>query len=311
MKRFSIVAFITLLFLSLATPGFAQGPVSLQDLSIKLWPEFDDPRLLVIIDGKLLQSEPDVVVPVPSGAFINAVASQQEDGRMLNIAWESGTGASGNDIITVHPQGQHFRIEYYVPLTIKDDERVIDFELPANTFNAANAVIEVLLPPESSDIVLDPPADISQQTADGAWLYQVSLETVTAEQIIHQRLSYRNPTGALTMPETPKEPAANAPTPAPVQAPAATPGQGPDWLLIGLAAAAVVLIALGGYGLWRTSRPVPEPVTPPESRTGKRKHKSRKQASTAPAGKDRYCRNCGTPFLPDDRFCRKCGAKRR
>ncbi len=308
MKRFPIVVLITLLLLILAIPASAQGPVALSELDIKLWPEFDDPRLLVIIDGQLTESSPHINVPVPAGAFINAVASAADDGQLLNIPWESGTDANGNPVLILTPQTLHFRVEYYVPLTVQNEQRTIDFKIPPNSFSANAVSIEVLLPPDSTDVKLNPAADANQITPDRALLYGRNVGAVSADQVISQTISYRNPTGAMTMPETPKEPAVAAPTPAPVSNNPQQSAGGPDWMLIGLATAAVLLIAIGGYGLWRTSRPELEPeIIEPASRPRRKKSKK----ITAPRGKDQFCRNCGTPFLPDDRFCRKCGTKRR
>ncbi|NOZ50153.1 MAG: hypothetical protein GXP37_08925 [Chloroflexi bacterium] len=281
-----------------------KGPVPLNDLTIKLWPEFDDPRLLVIIDGELQQTDQPVNVPVPAGAFINAVASAETDGRLLNIAWESGTDASGNSVVTLTPQTPLFRIEYYIPLTVQSDQRTIDFVLPANTFSANSGSIEILLPPGSTEVVLDPAEDASQPTADGALLYGRDLGTIAADQAISQTITYRNSTGAMTMPETPKEAVVSPPPSPPTSTPTATTS--PNWLLIGLASVAVLLIVLGGYGLWRTSRP--EPELEPESPAPKRRRKPK--SKTSPAGSDQFCRKCGTSFFPKDRFCRKCGSKR-
>lgn len=305
MKRYSILFTIVLSFLLLATVSNAQGPTTLNRLFIKLWPEYDDPRLLVIFDGELLQPNQPFRVPIPAGAFINAVASAGDDGRLINSVWESSIDDNGNTIITVTADGPLFRVEYYIPLKVQGDQRIIEFKLPPNYFVTDEASIEILLPPDSTDISLEPVEETNQQMAGGGVLLQRNLGVVAADQVISQKVSYRNPTGAMTMPETEKQPVAPAPEPAPTPA---TKSNGPDWLLVGLAVAAVVLIGFGAYGLWRTRTPEFEPELPSPKRKSHGQKKAR--AGSSPAGKDRFCRNCGAPFDPGDRYCRKCGAKR-
>lgn len=305
MKRYNFLFIILFSFLLLTTISSAQSPTALNTLTVKLWPEFDDPRLLVIFDGELVQQNQPFTVPIPADAFINAVASAGSDGHLINSVWESSTNAQGDTIITVTPDGPLFRIEYYIPLAVQGDQRVIDFQLPANYFVTEQASIEILLPPDSTEINLEPSEDTNQETSGGGVLLGRDLGALTADQAITQKVTYRNPTGALTMPETPKEPVVSAPTATP--APIASQTEGPDWLLLGLGLAAIILIALGAYGLWRTRGTEPEPI-PPSPR--KKDRTPTKAGSAIPVGKDRFCRNCGAPFDPGDRYCRHCGAKR-
>ena len=68
----------------------AQNPIKLSTLQVQLWPEYDQPSMLVIYDFKLPE---DVKLPVsvsmsfPKEAHLVAVASQAPDGSLLTSAY--------------------------------------------------------------------------------------------------------------------------------------------------------------------------------------------------------------------------------
>lgn len=307
------LALIVLFLTSLAFSAQAQGPTDLSELTIKLWPEYDDPRLLVIIDGRLATPGSEVRLPVPQEAKLNAVATSDGSGRLLKNEWREETGDDGSRIIVLTPQNPAFRIEYYTPMGPDGDQRVIDFELPAGYLNAEQAVIEALLPPSSTDVTLEPPSEESGPTQGEAHLYRRTLGAVK-NQAITQKVTYANPSGALTVPETaPTTAETSGAAPAVPQQPStpasAKSGLNPWIILLGVAA--LLLIVGGAVGLWWTSRePEPEPAPVAPAPRGRKKKKGSVQVQAA-GNWDRYCRNCGEEFGPDDRFCRYCGAPRQ
>jgi len=294
----------------------AQNPTELDWIVLKFWPEYDDPRLLVIIDGQLAQPDTELRLPIPQEAELNAVATADNTGRLLTNDWTEEQGPNGERVLVMTPQYPAFRIEYYAPLAINGDQRIIDFELPAGFVHAKEGNIEVLLPPTSKEVELDPPADEQNPDQDGAHLFQRALGEVK-DQPIRQKITYANPSGALTVPETNDTTGSLLQaTPAATEAPAAEekgsrlPGDLWIWLL---GALALLLIVGGAAGLWLTrdkaeEAPLPERPSAPKRRPKKKSH----LASAQPQGNlDRFCRNCGREFGPEDRYCRYCGTKRQ
>lgn len=252
--------FLLLVLLLIPLSVFAQGPAALESLHVALWPEFDNPRLLVILDGVLSQPGGTVRVPIPANAELNAVATAGSDGGFLNAAYETETGADGQ-IVIFSPQNSAFRIEYYAPLTTSGDQRQAAFSLPAGFLAAKTVSIEALIPPDASGLTADPVMQPQGAGTSGGQLFVRQIEG-GSEQGISQQIGYSNPAGALTVSETARiatapaatAPAATAPAaaPTPVAArPAASSSRTP--LLLGLGLAAILLIAAGVYGLWRTS----------------------------------------------------------
>jgi len=319
MKKFAqpiILTLIVLFLLQIIAPVGAAGPTELDTLIIKLWPEYDDPRLLVIIDGQLTTPGSEIRLPIPAEAKLNAVATADGSGRLLKNEWHEEQSEDGRRLLVMIPENPIFRVEYYTPFSIDGDKRTVKFELPAGYFNADQVTIETLLPPGSEDIQLKPPADESGPTQDDAHIFQRTLGEVKDQPVI-QEVSYVNPSGALTVPESPTtsetllQPQSS---PQSETAPAATPKTSLNFWIIALGVAAVILIIGGVIGLWLTrDRDDEETLTAPPRTQGGSKKKQSFPASRKPAtgNMDRFCRQCGKEFGEDDRFCRYCGAPRQ
>lgn len=327
MKRRTSLSLITLfLLLVFAVSISAQTPANVQSMQISLWPEFDDPGLLVLIDGQLAEPGETIRIPVPADGNIHAVATGSGD-SLMDASWESSIDADGNQVVTFTVPETVFRVEYYTPLPIDGDTRSFDFRFPANYLSVASGQIELLLPPAAGDASSTPELASAGTTQTGALIFQ---RTFSGGDEIAQNVSYSNPTGALSVAEDARQAPATV-TPLAEPLPSATAGDAAsvDPLLLGLGIAAIVLIGGGAYGLWRT-RQAPEPEPEPSPRRRRPKQRSRQSQGRATAnagagergraagggqsgrtGRDQFCRSCGTEFGHDDDFCRKCGTKRR
>ena len=303
---YRLLLLLTLLLFSVV-PVFAQEPADLKTLRIALWPEFDDPRLLVIIDGEMNQPGQTVRIPLPPQAEVNAVATVANGADFLNAEWETATAGDGTTIISFKPAQSGFRVEYYAPLAANAGQRIGEFSLPAGYLTAADTTIETLLPPSATGFSSDPAMQSSSTSDNGGQVYQRSLGAVAAGAAIEHNLTYHTTTGALAVAEGAR--ATQAPAPAATPAPAAGGESSSRTLLIVLLGIlAVALVGLGLFGLWRTRRaPAEAAVLPPRAS----KPGSAKPVGPTEAGSDRFCRQCGTEFRRDDRFCRECGAPRR
>ena len=320
MKKSTLLTSSVFVFFFLAlliAPSHAQNPTELSSLIIKLWPEYDDPRLLVIIDGQLATPGSEIRLPIPAEAQLNAVATADGSGRLLKNEWHEEQAADGTRLLVMVPENPVFRVEYYTPFPIDGAKRMIKFELPAGYLNAEQVSIQTLLPPGSEDVELSPPADESGPTQDEAHIFQRSLDSVKNQPIV-QEVSYANPSGALTVPESstssesmlqPDESAQG--NVAPVNEKTSSTSLNP-WI-IALGVVAALLIIGGVVGLWMTRDRESEDELAPAPAVQHNQKNSRSISAKPLAGKklDRFCRQCGKEFGPDDRFCRYCGAPRQ
>jgi len=313
-KSLAITLATTLLFSLLILHAHAQGATNLAGLTIKLWPEYDDPRLLVIIDGQLAEPGSQIRLPLPDDAQLNAVATSDGSGRLLKNDFSEEKAADGTRLLIMTPANPLFRVEYYTPIPANGEERVIDFELPAGYLDSEQTSIEILIPPGSKDVTLDPPTDESGPTQDEAHLFQRPVGPIK-DQAISQKVVYKNPGGALTVPENPSPPSnaaqSNATSNSQAQPPAVNK-QGLSPWLIGLAAAATLLIVGGAMGLWFTRERDAVPAVVPATSSARRKQRRQHKGIAATQGNlDKFCRKCGREFGLDDRFCRYCGEPRQ
>ncbi|NOX62490.1 MAG: zinc ribbon domain-containing protein [Chloroflexi bacterium] len=300
MKRFAPLLLVVALLAF--GPAFAQEATPLKMLRVALWPEYDDPRLLVIIDGALPQAGQTVRFPIPADAQINAVATSGADGSLLNAEWNIAGSENGFQIISLLSDGDRFRIEYYAAMKTTDARRDARFDLPAGYVQADQAIIEALLPPGSEEISSDPPLQSAGAAPDNAPLFVREVGALSANSDLVQNISYNNPTGAWTNPASAPAPA--PPQPAPPATQAAAPS--PNYIVWGLGGLAVILIIGGLVLLWRSGREDEFETVAPAVRA--RKKGKAKGAETT--GRDRFCRQCGAKFAESDRFCRQCGARR-
>lgn len=314
MKRYTILFFSSvLLLLVLVLPSAAQEAVQLEWLDIRLWPEYDTPQMLVILEGEPSQPHQTVLLPLPPGASVHAVATTSDDGRLVDNAWEQITSPEGVELISIAPDGPQFHLEYYAPLPIEDDRRTIEFVLPANYLSAGNAAVEIVLPPTADEVVVDPDATPSDDPASANHVLLRKVGALRGDQDLSQHISYSNPSGALTVSNQPPQAVTEPPSVDNTETAAvATETTANSALLLGgLAGLAVILIAGGVFGLWWSSRRSEDMIPPNANKsTGRDQSKRSKRKQSGASGHDRFCRRCGAEFAPGDRFCRKCGEKR-
>ncbi len=122
---------LALLILLSGLPVVAQSTdLSIQQASLQLWPEYDDPGLLVIFSGDFADTATlpqQVVFPLAAGARnIQATANDPASG-LLSQQWQ----LDGDKLTYTLPQSG-FQIEYYVDRPPSGNAREIKhtFEAP-------------------------------------------------------------------------------------------------------------------------------------------------------------------------------------
>jgi hypothetical protein len=295
----ALVAALALLPLP-ARPLAAQADVRLASLSVSLWPEFDQPATLVILDGQL---DPAVALPASLSMRIparagqpHAVAVTDASGQLVTAAYT--TQPAGDDIIVMFPtQSPGFRLEYYDPaLTIDNDARQFAFDWQTD-YAIAAAVVRVQQPAGARDLAGDPALTALGAGEDGLNYHAATWGALAPGERLTLRLSYAKTGTALTAQSQGGGVQPQAAVPA---APAPAPGSLP-WIVggvaLGLAAAAA-----GVYIYKRAQRPIPARAA----------HRARRRAGPAqrtrpaPAG---FCTQCGQARVAGDQFCRQCGAR--
>jgi hypothetical protein len=273
--------------------GFAQTPEGdLETLQVRFWPDFDQPSVLVLINGELPEQTilpVEITIPIPEGAEINAVAHISGE-EMLSLDFESTS-----DSVTFLSPSPRFLVEYYAPYQQDGSSRSYEFEWESD-LSVDQFVAEVQQPANATSLETDPGAgNVFTGQIDGLTYYGLDPKAVPAGTPYRLNFNYEMLSDELTV-------APVAPAPAETINPAAsTVEQGDDnnWLLFaGIAA----LVALAVVGTWLVAtrskgRKTSKPVKP--------RPKARSSNKTATV----YCHNCGQAAEGNDRFCRRCGTE--
>jgi hypothetical protein len=275
-----------------AAVGFAQTPGgNLETLQVRFWPDFDDPSVLVLINGELPDETilpVEITIPIPEGAEINAVAhiSGQE---MLSLDFETTS-----DSVTFFTPSPRFLVEYYAPYQQDGSSRSYEFEWISD-LSVDQFVAEVQQPANATSLATEPGAsNVFNGQTDGLTYYGLDPTSVPAGTPYRLSFNYEMSSDDLTV-----APVAPAPVET-INSPASTEEQGDNnWLLFaGIAA----LVALAVVGTWLV-------VTRTNGRKSSKPVKPRPKARSSKKTATVYCHNCGQAAEGNDRFCRRCGTE--
>ena len=282
------------ILLILPTSMQAQGSIILETLNVRLWSEYDQPSMLVILDFAVTTNTPlpaTVDIRIPQSANITAVAYQSGN-QYLNTEF-AGPKTDGTwQVITVFvKEYSTYRIEYYQPITRNGTERTFKY-LWSGEYAVNNFRIEIQVPKDSTAVKSRPmlpfaPSDqflSSRATANNLQageIYQIDLqysrtsdETIlpsSSSQVTIAEPITQNTAGRITLDSLP-------------------------YILGGVGL--LLILGAGYYFLQSRSLPVPKPR---KRQSGKRDVENTNV----------YCHECGTRAHAEDRFCRVCGTKLR
>jgi hypothetical protein len=242
--RTSLLFIATLLLVGVASDLHAQPPV--ERLKVSIWPEFDRPEALVILEAWVPAGELPTLFDFPIPAEVgspNAVAKRGYDGRLYDAVHER-VDNDGSSIIRVRADVPEVRLEYYAQLQRSGEQRSFTFRWPGGA--AIGRVDFEVMKPAGADAlsISGLPAVTSRVDSRGLTYSMGQLDSVGEQDGFEIELSYRKASDTLTVaaPPTrmPTAPRNTAQAPAPETKP--EPASVPSWLWIVLALAAAALV---------------------------------------------------------------------
>ena len=315
-------------------PGLAQSPVPtplgdntpLARLEIALWPEYDQPEVLVILHGWVPEGQAlpaPVVLRLPADvAVLNAVAYLDPTrNALISLKQYDLVKDTSGQLLRFDTPARQFQVEYYsrAMLERQDSTRTLTFSFSTQT-DIADLEIEVQQPSGTQEFTSEPTPDDTQTRADGLAYAVYHLGPMAVGTSRSLRVSYTRDSDQLSRDmlhsaaQGGVQPGAGLSIPAPSQETAIEVGGD------GLSAMLVpALVALGGLlvgvavGYWAWSR------RPAGARGVHQTDRARSLTSPAgrglPARSNRplaaFCHRCGTRFRDDAAYCHACGAERR
>jgi hypothetical protein len=293
---------LTLAFSVSAPRALADDPSRLSQLSISVWPEYDTPTVLVILDGKFADTtntSRQVSVLIPSKAKLHVATYANADGTLAKEqAPQSSDLGDGYARVTFSVPAANFWLEYYDDALQGNPDKTLDFSLKAPAA-ADQVTLEVQQPLKATNFTISP-ATADTRTESGFTYFDTSIANVTAGQVVSAKIRY-----------TKTDP---SPSVSPAAAPAAQPATpvtttSSSWGSTFLIVAIVVLgltAVLGFFMLQQQRSRQPVPIAS-NNRNGGRGARGARHASLGGA----FCTQCGRPLGRDDNFCPKCGAQRK
>jgi hypothetical protein len=284
--------------LLMSLPAQAQAASKLSSLQVQLWPEYDQPSMLVIYDFSLpanAQLPLNVSLRFPQDANLVAVASQAQDGSLLNTDYQGPTPDADWQVISLQIQTPAvYHVEYYEPLTRDGNARHFSYLWPGD-YSVDDFVVSVRLPMDATGVSADPSMQLSQ-SSDGTPYLRKDFGGLAAQQQFPIQLTYTRTSESLTATQQTLQPSQ------PLGA--STPGRivWSRYLPYVFAFLGIALILGGGAYVWQSSR------AGGRAKEGRRSHGGGPKPERGP---EVYCHNCGTRALSGDRFCRVCGTKLR
>lgn len=301
MRRLFIGFFILMLFA--AQPVKAQTGPTIEKMIVKIWPEYDKPSVLTILDLFLsadvsLPAKLTVRIPVEAGQP-NSVAVRELDGQLYVLEYESKLQGDWNELTFTTPYPEVW-LEYYDPqININGDTRSYVYNWTGD-YTVTDFKIEVQQPLTASNMTFQESIGTAQIGGDGLTYFPANIGTVSEGTAFSLHMQYLKSDDTLSF--------SNAiPVQSSVPLSDQNKGRKPflellPYLLGGLG---LVLILMGAFWYWQSKKNSPKNVSVRRSHGGGRKPSIQHDETSI------YCHQCGKRASGSDQFCRACGTRLR
>ncbi|HJX13794.1 MAG TPA: zinc ribbon domain-containing protein [Dehalococcoidales bacterium] len=294
-KSVLVLLILVGLVLPLAVPSAAlaqtgEEPTGFQNVWLKIYPEYDDPRLLVMMQGKI----EGVTAPAKVRFLVPAAAEMYSAGSMDAQGVYSGgppdrkaSDIPGWDEISYTVKTDTFRVEYYDPIILGNPEKSISYEFRW-LYPISGLDVYFQEPRRAADFTVSPPGRA------------ISFEGFNAIHYSYGGLDDEPPLRFdITYTRSDRRPSLEI-----------TDGGGTMSSTAAIVAGVILVIVVVGF-FWFRRKPAPRARA--DRRRATRSTAAPRPASRPAPGpgqvKARFCTGCGQPVESNARFCAHCGAK--
>lgn len=299
-QRIHLLFLILLIVTSLFWPGasaLGQSTIHLTSVQVGLFPEYDRPATLVVLEIELSGSPPDpqtLIFKAPANAEDLSVFQRPNDGETVPLAFTVSTNDNWKDV-SLSTNAQTLQIEYYDPNLLKEEDcRFYEYRW-LSLYDVSSLSVTIRQPSSAEEIQTDPPLDTRETGPDGATYHTQEMGSIPAGEVFTLNLMYAMDSTGLAYPALPVKPAEHVSE--------TTPGRTPSplsvimWLLT-VAVAVLVLVSL--YYWWFKSNVME-----------KRNRMAQGVGIINPEKQAVFCHECGMRSRPGDSYCSNCGTELR
>jgi hypothetical protein len=290
--------FILVLGIAFVFPNvvFAQSNIALTNVSVQLWPEYDQPSMLVITDFEVAADTPlpvDLTFRIPGDANLIAVANYTADGGLANANIQAPRDDGEWQVFTMTLESNVARFEYYQLLSYNGDQRLFSY-LWDGAYAVDSFNIRVLEPLDAASLITNPALTTVSQEGDLTYYAGEPVKLGLGGQFT-LTLEYQKSTNTLIANPQGVEPAS------PVDADTTGRVSLSNYVPYIIGGLGLIMIVGGVVYYWQSGR---KPSG--KSRRRAHAHAENEEDATGP-----YCPQCGARAKLGDRFCRTCGARLR
>jgi hypothetical protein len=277
-----------LLAMAGATPALAQGenePSGFDDVHLWVFPEYDDPRLLVMLQGEIVgvQAPAKVRFLVPATAEMFSAGSIDAQGNYSGGPPDrEPSEIAGWDKISYEVTTNTFRVEYYDPIIFGLPDKAISYEFrwlfPISTLH-----VVVQEPRQSSNFSILPEGTIGSDS-QGFVNHTYAYDNLDNKTLMRFSITYTRSNTLPSLSITGDDSSSTLP----------------------VVTIVIILVVIVGAGLFWIMKSTPK-------NSAKRKRANRSKAVRGLKGGKQagrfYCSQCGRSLDNSSKFCQNCGAK--
>jgi len=303
----------------------------IQRLSVSLWPEYDDPRVLVILRGELSpesQVPTRLRLPLPKGAELIGAGMISSQNELLNHPHERLAGDTSDTLELTLPVRGFFAEWYYDPFGQHEPARQFTYSLTL-PYSVAQLDMDILQPDAATDFRITPAPMQEDVDTRGGKHHRFSYRDLEPETAQTVEVAYLKTTDEPSIAKSP-DLSSNSPednlTPGSLQSTDLSRST-KTWVTFAMLVGFAIIFA-GGVLLFRHKQPAAPPAAPvlpavpapdptvtatrpvkvPETtRVGDRTVAPTETTVATP----NYCSNCGRQLQATYVFCPGCGLKFR
>jgi hypothetical protein len=283
----------------------AQGGTIVNELRIRLWPEYDRSELLVIYNFTLA---PGTITPtqlqfrVPPEAQVTAVAQDTPNG-LFSVDFESSSEGDWQTVTFEAADLTGYQFEYYVPIHYYDEARLFNFIWPGD-YNVNTLVVEVQEPSQTTEFSSTPTLPNESLSPDNLPIHSGTFGSIDEGEEWSLDVNYSRATDELTVSGQPVQPSGGA-----IDTEVSSTAAIMDFLsrnmyyILGFLG--ILLIVVGLVWYWQSGSST-------ASGDSRKRHGSRGGSEKSSSNEGQiYCHECGKRAQPSDKFCRACGVRLR
>lgn len=293
MRKWFLILMMAALFM-LPSLTFAQTNITLTSVSVQLWPEYDQPSMLVTIDYTVptnTQLPVDVKFRIPQKANLVAVANYSPDGALINAVVDDPKPEGEWQVFTMTLDSMEGHFEYYQPITFNGEQRAFSY-LWDDVYTVGAFEVRVLEPLDTTSLTTTPKFDLTSPQ-QGAKYYSNKPVKLAANEQFAVKIEYNKTSNALVTSPSAVKPAAPL-----------------DENTTGRVSFSNSLpYVIGGVGLLLIIGGVVYYMQAGKTNAKKSRRRARGKSDEEENNGDIYCSQCGSRARGGDRFCRICGSR--